>query len=582
MAGADPVLDALAASGLLRDIRPADGGAVEGEVRFKGCTTTLRVAPGRRKGTKPVVSIPSETALGRIPHVETDGTVCYQSDEGLVFDRRRPGAVAVEAARLALAVLADGVAGRNHADFVDEWETYWRPLGGPRLALVTPLPADIATLAVIERAERKRKKRSHPTWIDGFVGHSESDVTAFNNGVPYDEKHTTQGALHVPLEVGTILVPPTQSAFWTPAQARNTVRAHLSPHALATLDQRLGKRRPRKSETVFLSVSRTAGGHAVFGLRFSGVRDAHPFLPTGQASTVRPVQVERWDPAYLVARGGAGAGLSGRHVVLAGCGALGGHLAFELMRAGVGRLTLIDPQLLSPDNTFRHALGQEFWNVPKSTALKAALERHAPYLRVEAVVAHLADVLDDGRVDLGDVDLLVVAIGAPTVELDLNERLWTASPSPPTVFAWLEPLGLGGHALLTRPGCGPGCYECLHTPPTDRTDPLHNRAAFAAPDQDFSRATAGCGSLHTPYASADALQTAALAARLVTDALDGQELGSPIRSWKGDPRAFHAAGFRATARAAAPAPELDALGYAYHAPTCPVCSPAPCPPGADG
>ena len=572
MASDDPVLDALASSGLLHDARRTVDGAVEGEVCVEGRTTTLRVTPGRRAGTKPVVAIPSETELGRIPHVETNGTVCYQSDEGLVLDRQRPGAVAAEAARLALDVLADGVAGRNHADFVDEWETYWGPLGGPTLALVTPVPETVSTLAVVERSERTRTKRDTLTWVDGYVARGESDIAAFNNGSPYGERHTTLGALHVPLAVGAVLVPPTRGALWTPTQARDAIRAHLAPDALADLDRQLRKRRPRKTETVFVSAPRPSGGRTVFGIRFTGVRDGHPLLPEGRASTARPIQVERWDSSYLVPRGGGEAGLTDCHVVLAGCGAVGGHLAFELARAGVGRLTLVDPQLLRPENTFRHALGREFWGVPKAAALATALRRHAPYLRVEPVVGHLSEALADGRVDLDAADLVVVAIGAPTVELDLNERLWASDSAPATLFAWLEPLGLGGHALLTRPGHGPGCYECLHTPPTDRADPLHNRAAFAAADQDFSRATGGCGSLHTPYASADALRTATLAARLATDALTGHEGGSPIRSWRGDPTAFLAAGFQTTGRASCSDADLEALRYAHHAPTCPVCS----------
>lgn len=573
------VFDALTASGLLSNARLDGDGAVEGDVCVAGCVTVLRVAPGPRPGAKPVVSVPSETALGRIPHVETDGTVCYQSDEGLVFDRRRRGAVAAEAALLALAVLADGVAGRNHADFADEWETYWSPLGGPTLALVAPLPDAVAPLVVIERNERKPKKRTHPAWIDGYLGRSESDVTAFRNGSAYSEAHTTQGAFVVPLAPGTVLIPPTADALWTPAQARSAVREHLAPDVRAELDRRLGKRRPRKTETVVVAIPRPSGGHAVFGLRFSGVRDAHPLLSTGQASTVRPVQILRWDREYLVPRGGGDADLSDRHVVLAGCGAVGGHLAFELARAGVGRLTLVDPQRLSPDNTFRHALGRAYWGAPKAVALKEALERHAPYLRVDAVVAHFADALDAGDIVLSDAHLVAVAIGAPAAELDLNDRLWHADAKTPALFTWLEPLGLGGHALLTRPGDGPGCYECLHTPPSDRADPLHNRAAFAAPDQDFSRATGGCGSLHTPYASADAVETATRAARLAADALTGHASGSPILSWLGNPDAFRAAGFRETPRASAG--NLDAQRYAYHAPTCRVCSERS-PPASDG
>ena len=570
----DPLLDAIRASGVLLDPqRTPDGVHIEGTLGVGDRTTTLRLTPPRRS-RRPRISVPSETALGRIPHVEPSGNVCYQSDEGLVLDRYRPEAVAVESVRLAAGVLADGVSGRNHGDFANEWETYWSPLCTRSLAFVAELPRGIDRLVTAERAETRPKKRTHPVWIDGYAGRSVSDIAEFYNGVPYEEAHTVRGALYVPLRAGTVLVPPTADRFWTPSQARAAVRSSLAPDALADLDRMTGKGRTRKTVTVIVSLPRPSGGVALFGLRFSGIRDAHPLTPGGFASAVRPLRIERWDPAYLPPRGGASADLSGRHVILAGCGAVGGHLAFELARAGVSRLTLVDPDRLRPENTFRHALGREYWGRAKARALKTALERHAPFLRVEALTARIEEAIDDGRIALADADLLVVALGSPTVELDLNEALWSRDAAPPALFTWLEPLGVGGHALLTRPGAGRGCYECLHAPPDDTADALHNRAAFAAPDQDFARATAGCGSLHTPYASADALQTVALAARLATDALLGREPGSPIRSWKGDPAAFLGAGFRLTPRFDIAAERLGDLRYAHQSPTCPVCASA--------
>lgn len=565
---------ALASAGLLTEPRwTEDRSGVEGDVVVEGKPTTLTVTPPRRRSSRPRIRIPSETALGRIPHVERDGGVCYQSDEGLVLDRDRPEAVVEESVRLALGVLADGVAGRNLADFADEWETYWSPLCTQRYALVGRVPDGVGRLALVERAERRRKKRGRPSWIDGYVG-SEADISAFYNGAPYTEAHTTRTALYLPLQPGSVLVPPTQTERWTPAQVRDLLRGALAPDTLRTLDRALHKRRPRKVETVVVALPRPSGGHALFGLRFSGVRDGHPLSVTGAASAARPFQIDRWDPDYLASRGGGYAGLMDRHVVVVGCGAVGGHLAFELVRAGIGRLTLVDPDLLLPENTYRHALGREFWGAPKVEALKVALERHAPYLQVTVVEETIDDALDAGRVAFADADLVVVALGAPSVERELNDQLWRTPDAPPALFSWLEPLGLGGHALLTRPGSGPGCLECLFTPASERANPLHNRAAFAAPDQDFSRATAGCGSLHTPYASADALQTATLAARLAAAALLGHETASPVLSWKGSPDTFLTEGFETTPRFESSTEELAASRLAHHAPTCPVCGTA--------
>jgi hypothetical protein len=250
---------------------------------------------------------------------------------------------------------------------------------------------------------------------------------------------------------------------------------------------------------------------------------------------------------------------------------VGGHLAFELVRAGILQLTLVDPDLLSPDNTFRHALGRRCWGRNKAEALKAELEDQFPYVRVLPVAERIEAALATGKVELGAYDLVLVAIAVPTVELDLNERIHALPSAPPALFTWLEPYGIGGHALLAHNGSAGGCFECLYTPPIPEDGPLHNRAAFAARGQSFGRDLSGCGSLHTPYGSVDAMRTAALASKLAIDVLSGREPGTPLVSWRGDARAFEEAGFRLAPRFSASEEELHAARYGYQSCRCPIC-----------
>jgi len=283
--------------------------------------------------------------------------------------------------------------------------------------------------------------------------------------------------------------------------------------------------------------------------------------------------IQRWDHAYLVQRGGGTAALATKGVLLAGCGAVGGHLAFELARAGVGALTLVDHDTLWPENSYRHVLGRRYWGKPKAEALKEELEAQLPYVRVTAVVTTLEAAVADGSVNIAAYDMLLLALGNPTIELAINEHLHALRDGPPAVFTWLEPLGIGGHALLTHNSAGGGCFECLYTAPGDQ-EVLDNRAAFAAPGQAFGRALSGCGSLHTPYGSVDAVQTAALATRLALAALLGTETGNPLCSWKGAADTFTAAGFRLSPRYEATEAELAHHRYTYQSTGCRICGSA--------
>jgi hypothetical protein len=234
----------------------------------------------------------------------------------------------------------------------------------------------------------------------------------------------------------------------------------------------------------------------------------------------------------------------------------------------------VDPDTLQMENVFRHVLGLGSLGKGKAEALKAHLEKELPYVEVEAVGARIEDAMADGRVDVAAYDLIVCALGSPTVEMDLNEQFWRVPGGPPVVFAWVEPYGIGGHGLLMRAGQA-GCFECLYTSPgEERLGLAPNRAAFAGPPppgRSYGRALSGCGSLFTPYGSADAAQSALLAVRLGVGALTGEVKGSPLLSWKGDAGAFCEEGFVVTGRYGKGQDQLDRERFGYVSPACPVC-----------
>jgi hypothetical protein len=294
-------------------------------------------------------------------------------------------------------------------------------------------------------------------------------------------------------------------------------------------------------------------------------------LEGGRAADLVPVSLVRLDRGFLIQRGGGQKDLVGKRVLLVGCGAVGGHLAFELVKAGMLNLTLIDPDTLMPENSYRHVLGREYWSNSKAASLKREIEAQLPYARITAVTDHIENALASSIVDLSRYDLAIMATGNPTVELDMNARIHAQEAGPAAIFTWLEPLGIGGHALLTRRGCNAGCLECLYTPPDGDEEMLVNRSSFAAPGQSFARALSGCASLYTPYGSIDAVRTAALAARLAVDALTGKEQGNPLHSWKGDASEFTQEGFHLSNRYSASDAELRRHRYSYQSPRCRIC-----------
>ena len=72
--------------------------------------------------------------------------------------------------------------------------------------------------------------------------------------------------------------------------------------------------------------------------------------------TATPYRVRSLSRESLVPRGGGVLDLETKSVLLVGCGSVGSELALRLTSAGIGRLTISDPDIFSENNLYRHVL----------------------------------------------------------------------------------------------------------------------------------------------------------------------------------------------------------------------------------
>lgn len=537
---------------------------LEGQMDLEGREIELLVGlcPRFPLALPQIFLIPRD-AFGPIPHIESDGRICYRPDEGLLIDTDEPLQILEEALDAALQTVADGATGKNRTDFVAELEAYWSHFtnGSAIPSYVTPA----GDLRPIHLSQEGRVYR--------YVADSIDQVRAFENGRSGRPTQLWQ-ALYVPL-LPTVLserLDPHQ--FESSAWVKGFVGRHLSKESHRLLARHGTKAKNRAF--VVLGVPRPKGGNGLIGLEYTHVSGGHPLVDGTTPQHVRLVSLERRDRDYLTTRGGAALDLSGKHVVLVGCGAIGGHLAHNLAWTGLGHLTLVDVDVLSANNTFRHVLGHSALGRRKVEALQRELTTKLPYLKVDVVRDYIELALEKRTIPLDKVDLLVYAAGDSTVGLHVNKALHSAGSGPPMLFTWLDPYGLGGHALLTNTkdeGVA-GCFGCLVCR-NKRGESLRNRADFAAPGQSFAKDLSGCASLFTPYADLDARRTAELAARVAVDLLRGQAIGHPLLSWKGDARQFEAAGFRLSDRYQMTEELLFKNRFAYAREDCATCGHGP-------
>jgi bacteriocin biosynthesis cyclodehydratase domain-containing protein len=150
--------------------------------------------------------------------------------------------------------------------------------------------------------------------------------------------------------------------------------------------------------------------------------------------------------------------LRDRHVAVLGCGGLGSWAVQALALSGIGRLTLIDPDVVELSNLNRQALyGVADLGRAKVGAAREAVARLDAAVDVRAIVGAVASV-DDGVRWLEGTDVVIQTADSPPYELERWVNVACARLGVPHVTAAQQPplLRIGPFVLPGRSAC----FEC--------------------------------------------------------------------------------------------------------------------------
>jgi predicted ThiF/HesA family dinucleotide-utilizing enzyme len=503
-------------------------------------------------------------------HVEESGKVCIAPSENLSIDVTRPREVMAEALTRAALVAAESM-GDSREEVAKEFLAYWSYNAASELWSICEVSGAARALFVGRVTGSRRPKEG--TLI---VGENRAQVEAWSDRAGLTMKPDTMGAFVIPLSRPAL--PPsfheslslgewldrmkalTATADW-PAFHRWLGNAKL-PSLLLFVQPAPNSSVPTLAALLLPSTSGDLRKRAQIGFR-PGHLSTQRELGFARSTELQKLKIVRLDPEYLVARGG-GKPLRGKAVLVVGCGALGSQIALQLAALGVGRMHLIDPQLLSQDNIHRHVLGLPGIGMNKAVAMAAWLGAQYPHQEVAARPSRVESVLKDDPGFILSTDLIVFAVGEDTLERRLNSLLGTTKQR---VHSWLETMGVGGHVLLTGVSGSRGCFECLFLPEGGAA----NSSAFVAPGQDIRRSLGGCAGTFSPFSQLDVTRTAIEAVSLVGGVLLGAQSQSILVSWRGDSTEFTASGFRLSHRGQRVAPGQVIRLMPYARIDCPVC-----------
>lgn len=506
--------------------------------------------PAKFPDELPEIFIERSRLVRRIPHVERSGKICLAPKTGILLDATAPRQLIRDALNRAQRILIDGLSGKNSADLIEEFSAYWNSGVSASIVSICDPSAESRSVLLNELIVPGEPKRTVTLAADNSVLAEQWSARA---GWKISKRDT---AFFVRIEI----------AFEPPDFEESISTSDLLELILqsAVGDSNDLMQRWLRSKTlpayilIAIPLVNDQGSVIIAARMEEAVGDAKKRAQRGfrpnhlpasietrftRKAPVSRIQVRRLDVDYLLPRGGANKYLFTRTVVVVGCGAIGSHVAKDLASMGIGRIRIVDPETLTPENIHRHVLGNSFLDQKKVEGMRSFLNRHFPHICIEDKAEDIRTILDNDPNFVTDADLVIVALGDETLELYLNDLLGQRMPR---IHTWVEPLGVGGHVLGTGLTSKGGCFRCLFD--TDEVFGIHNQAAFAAPGQNFQPSFAGCAGTFTPFAGLDAERSANEAARLASRILFKRQTSNLLISWRGDNDDFCGAGFQLSAR----------------------------------
>lgn len=560
----------------------------EGEHTINGNEIVIEVAlPKRFPTEKPMFFLKNPKVIGFLPHIEKDGFICYSHDEGLLLDQSNPSGIVKEAFRRADKTLRDGISGLNYGDYLKEFEVLWS-----RQDMLKKVDSLFSPGDTFEKIRIFFDEKRNKTVIVNTKDEKTTQILKTLYKCDVEREFISYQGIHIPLRKNSQVKPPSYWEFWNLKYLRKIIFNHINSSTKQRLRSYLknSKINSQHKEYILISIPIENDQRIFFGILLENFQKSkqvksnypfrHPLKKIQCSFSMVPLSVKRHNQEFLLNRTQGQNQLIGKKVTLVGLGSLGSRIAFELARAGITSFMLIDKDILDIDNIYRHELGSDslYWRledryvgITKAEAMKLRLQKQFPSLVVDYEAADVLDLIEEEKKKILESDMVILALGAPTVEQTLNKIFHSIKDSPPIMYTWIEPLGLGGHALLTNNKSKKGCFHCLFTDIENSSILIPNRASFVAPDQVFLKTLAGCDSVFTPYGSLEALQTAILASRLAIKALQEKEKENPLLSWKGEADEVLSQGKRVSERYALTSEQLFNYRYLYKTENCPIC-----------
>ena len=237
---------------------------------------------------------------------------------------------------------------------------------------------------------------------------------------------------------------------------------------------------------------------------------------------IRRFATKKADLSYLHSRNLSSnqSTLLNKIIIIVGLGAIGGFLAQQLCFLGAGsgrrgKILLIDPDSLEPENISRHFLGMNYIGQSKVESMNIELKQRFPHIEIEPVESSIWPHLKK----LKGSDLVINATGDQGSSIGLEKYLSGLDKRPSILHSSIYGQGLATIAFFNDGSKKSACYRCLWT--LTNTDIYQRRYSITSNPALEEPVKVGCHSSFHPYACTAAIQAATQSTNVIIEWLNG-------------------------------------------------------------
>lgn len=470
-------------------------------------------------------------------HVGVSGKLCLFDSSSILVKQNMPEQILIDCFDQAMTILNITSGSERYNDEIcREFNSYW-------VSISTKYTYSCLNVSNIQFGQ-------YPMIISKGISvvantKNEAEVVLKNNfGLPIDQNTFKRICVVVKIRNSSSMIPLAKQFKWS--RIRRYVIENTSSSVKREFSKFLNKK-VKRFICYLLLIYPAKEGDILFGFRLEFNNNRFSKIQNSSNCKVENTYCERIDYDYLLSRGGSTSSLKNKRVLLLGCGSVGGFIASNLCQVGINNLDILDNDFFQAENIYRHLLGFDSLYPNqyhfKSDLVKKELESKFLYVDIDSMnfLDRSVQAFIQEPHQLQNYDLIISALGEPTLNLEINKILVSHNINTPFLCCFNEPYGIGGHVIISNIEKHT-CMQCLYTDPIS-SDLVPFRGSLVAPNQIFKKNLSGCSNSFVPYSCLDSQQTAIFASRKATEILMGNLMTNQIITWFGKADEFSKKGF---------------------------------------